>query len=112
MSSMCTCCNTIIILLMIEIPSGPKHDDQPIEQLACMSNYMEAFYLYHFILCPKTAASKEACFQTSKMMGSSVSLLVTYSFKVCMGLVTPYMEHKMLATCALLKEMKWSKKMS
>jgi hypothetical protein len=44
------------------------------------------------------------------MMGSSVSLLVTYSFKVCMGLVTPYMEHKMLATPALLKEMKCSKK--
>jgi hypothetical protein len=75
-----------------------------------MSNYMEAFYLYHFILCPITAGSKEACFQTSKMMGSSVSLLVTYSFKVCMGLVTPYMEHKMLATPALLKEMKCSKK--
>jgi hypothetical protein len=101
---MCTCCNTIIILLTIEIPSGPKPDDQPIEQLACMSNYMEAFYLQDFILCPKTAASKEACFQTS------VSLLVTYSFKVCMGLVTPYTEHKMLATPALLKEMKCSKK--
>jgi hypothetical protein len=43
MSSMCTCCNTIIILLTIAIPSGPKPDDQPIEQLACMSNYMEAF---------------------------------------------------------------------
>jgi hypothetical protein len=107
---MCTCCNTIIILLTIEIPSGPKPDDQPIEQLACMSNYMETFYLYHFILCLKTAASKEACFQTSKMMGSSVSLLVTYSFKVCMGLVTPYMKHKMLATPSLLKEMKCSKK--
>jgi hypothetical protein len=110
MSSMCTCCNTIIILLTIEIPSGPKPDDQPIEQLACMSNYMEAFYLYHFILCLKTAASKEACFQTSKMMGSSVSLLLTYSFKVCMGLVTPYMKQKMLATPSLLKEMKCSKK--
>jgi hypothetical protein len=34
---------------------------------------MEALYLHHFILCPKTAASKEACFQISKMMGSSVS---------------------------------------
>jgi hypothetical protein len=49
MSSMCTCCNTIIILLTIEIPSGPKPDDQPIEQLACMSNYMEASTILFFV---------------------------------------------------------------
>lgn len=47
MSSKCMCCNTIIFLLTIEIPSGPKPDDQPIEQLAWMSNYMEAFYPFY-----------------------------------------------------------------